>query len=91
MAMITLNKDTTQDSALPSHLIELNDYAENEAYQVRNDAEPHIRSQNIIFFSKGLRWYIKVTFKGNTITRHVDKTFIQSQKNYAIRRQQLQA
>ena len=40
--MITLNKDTTRDSALPSPPIELRDYAENEDYQVRNDAKPHI-------------------------------------------------
>lgn len=91
MAIITLNKDTTRDSALSLPPIELGDYAENQAYQVRNEAEPHIRSQNIIFFSKGFRWHIKVTFKGNTITRDVDKTFIKAQKNYAIWRQQLQA
>lgn len=71
--------------------IELGDYAENEDYQVRNDAEPHIRSQNIIFLSEGFRWHIKVTFKGNTITRDVDKTFIKAQEKYLIRRQQLRA
>lgn len=76
MAMITLNKDTTRDPP-----IELGDYTENEDYQVHNDAEPHIRSQNIIFFSKGFRWHIKVTFKGNTITRDVDKIFIKAQEN----------
>lgn len=86
MAMITLNKDTTRDPP-----IELGDYTENEDYQVHNDAEPHIRSQNIIFFSKGFRWHIKVTFKGNTITRDVDKIFIKAQEKYAIRRQQLRA
>lgn len=71
--------------------IELEDYAENEDYQVRNDTEPYIRSQNIIFFSDGFRWHINVTFKGNTITRDVDKTFIKAQEKYLIRRQQLRA
>ena len=71
--------------------IELGDYAENEDFQVRNDAEPHIRSQNIIFSSESARWHIKVTFKGNTITGDVDETFIKAQKNYPIRRQQLRA
>ena len=71
--------------------IELGDYAENRAYQVSNDAEPHIRSQNIVFSSEGSRWHVKVTFKGNTITRDVDETFIKAQEKYTIRRQQLRA
>lgn len=71
--------------------IELGDYAENEAYLVCNDAEPHIRSQNIVFSLEGSRWYVKVTFKGNIITEDVDKTIIQAQKKYLIRRQQLRA
>lgn len=72
--------------------IELGEYAENEDYQVCNEAEPHIRSQNIIFSSEGSRWHIKVTFKGNTIvTRDVDETFIKAQERYPIRRQQLRA
>lgn len=71
--------------------IEMGHYAENEGYQVRNEAEPHIRSQNIIFSSEGFRWHIKVTFKGNTITSDVDKTFIKVQEKLMIRRQQLRA
>ncbi|KAI9889131.1 MAG: hypothetical protein M1814_005793 [Vezdaea aestivalis] len=73
-----------------SHLfsIELGTYAENEDFLCRGDAEPHIRSQNVIFCSKGARWHIKVTFKGNIITR---AAFIKSQQSYSIRRQQLRA
>lgn len=71
--------------------IELGAYAENEDFHCRGDPEPHIRSQNIIFSSESSRWHIKITFKGNTITRDVEKTFTKAQKIYAIRRQQLRA
>ena len=75
----------------PSFCIELGPYAENEDFLCRGDAEPHVRSQNIIFSSKDSRWYIKVTFKGNTITGNAEEIFIKAQKNYSIRRQQLRA
>jgi tRNA A-37 threonylcarbamoyl transferase component Bud32 len=71
--------------------IKLGAYAENEDFLCRGDAEPHIRSQNIIFYSASSRWHIKVTFKGNTITGDVEETFIKAQKIYSIRRQQLRA
>jgi serine/threonine protein kinase len=71
--------------------IELGAYAENEDFLCLGDDEPHIRSQNIVFYSESSRWHIKITFKGNTITRDVGETFIKAQKNYSIRRQQLQA
>lgn len=71
--------------------IELGAYVENEDFLCRGDAEPHIRSQHIIFYSESSRWYIKVTFRGNTITGDVEETFIKAQKIYRIRRQQLRA
>jgi serine/threonine protein kinase len=71
--------------------IKLGAYAENEDFLCRGEAEPHIRSQGIIFCSASSRWHIKVTFKGNTITGDVEETFIKAQKIYSIRRQQLRA
>src|SRR5271170_7162833 len=71
--------------------IELGTYSENEDFLCLGDDEPHIRSHNIVFYSGSFRWHIKITFKGNTITRHVGETFIKAQKNYSIRRQQLRA
>jgi Protein kinase domain len=71
--------------------IELGAYTENEDFLCRGDVEPHIRSQNIIFYSESSKWHIKITFKGNTITRNVEETFIKAQKIYSIRRQQLRA
>jgi serine/threonine protein kinase len=71
--------------------IELGAYAENENFLCLGGDEPHIRSQNIVFYSDSSRWHIKVTFKGNTIIGDVGDAFIEAQKNYSIRRQQLRA
>lgn len=71
--------------------IKLGHYAEHEDFLCHGDPEPHIRSQNVIFYSGSSKWHIKVTFKGKIITRDVEGAFIKAQKKYAIRRQQLQA
>ena len=74
----------------PSH-IRLGVYSENKSFLCYGDAEPHLRSQNVIFYWKSSRWHTKVTFRGKTITGNVDGIFAEAQQNYPIRRQQLRA
>ena len=70
---------------------ELGFYTENEDFLCLDDSESHIRSQNIILHSKWFKWHIKITFNGKLITEDIEGNFVNAQKQYSIRRQQLEA
>lgn len=60
--------------------IELGPYAENEDFLRRDDAEPHIRSQNIIRYSKRLRWHMKFTLETNPSLEKLRRPVVEAEE-----------
>ncbi|KAF9889722.1 hypothetical protein FE257_007028 [Aspergillus nanangensis] len=51
----------------PEFSLDFKSYLENADYLVEGRAAPRSRSQTVIFRSEGLKWWVKVTFKGEVL------------------------